>query len=107
MDGVRRGGEGGDVVIIPKREEGIGAVVGGGVDGAVFGADHAPAAFGLDPAQGGAGLRALPAKAGGVRGLVKAVGCRYRADLDRFKEDGVARVHLGGHSKNLLGAFTG
>ena len=24
------------------------------------------------------------------------------ADLDRFKEDGVAWVHLGGHSQNLL-----
>ena len=87
----RVGGQGkrGYIGVIPQGQKAKGAVVGGGVDRAIFGADNAPAAFGLDPAQGSAGLRALPAKARGMRCLIEPVRGRDRADPDRLEQDGV------------------
>jgi hypothetical protein len=100
VNGARRQGQGHDVIVVPKRQERIGTVVRAWMDRAIFGADHAPAAFGLHPAQGGTRLRALPAEAGGVRGLVKAVGRRDRTNADRLEQYVVARV--AGHRAILV-----
>ena len=84
--------KGGDVVVVPKRQVGIGTVVRCGTDRTVFGADNTPATLGLHPAQGRAGLRALPAEAGGMRGLVDAVRDDDRSDPHRFEQDVVAGI---------------
>jgi hypothetical protein len=58
----------------------------------LFGADNAPAPLGLDSTHRGVGARPHISHAIAVRDLKEAVLGHYRPDLNRLKEDVVARV---------------
>ena len=93
MDRISNAGQGGDIFLAPQGQIGRGAVIRRRVDRAILGTHHTPPTLGLNAAQRCRGLRPLPAKARGMGGLVKAVGGRDGADLDRFKQYGVGGIH--------------
>ena len=92
VHGVHHQGMDLNVFIVPHPTVWQWRIVGTGVDRTVAGIDDTPATLGTYLAHGGARMWHLVSGPKRVRRAVEAIGCRYRTDFDRFKQDVVTGI---------------